>query len=223
MAEHRQRLLARYDDFIALYGGDKSINGKTLENYRTEIPYSESVQNAMKQELESSGYVQRAFTAAKIAELEGERLRNEAAIAALKDAGSDANDLETLAQLIVRNKEIDYQIAILSDETNLTAFEAQLLIQAEKLDYAAVTLKKVSDEIYRLQTETAFLSLEKTGGTNSFAGGAIAFALSFLLMSAIVWAIRPNRGATYKEPPVATPDEKLITDGDGAVINSDKI
>lgn len=222
LTEQKEALLTEYDRLIELYRDNYTVSGKTLKNYRAELTtiYSDNTKQILEEELLTCGYELPSAAAAKIAELESERLLNEQKIAALKEAiasqentsGRAARSMEQetnvldsastitisttegleemLVQLIVRNANIDYQISILQDEANLSAFESKLDAEFEKLDYAAETLKTVTVEIYDLQSYVAFDTSKAavSGSVNAALGIVAALILAFLLVCIVVCA-----------------------------------
>lgn len=108
------------------------MSGKTLSAYRAEALVSCGLGAlvSLQEELEQYGYVPLDEMQSRIAELQNEKILNETKIEALRDefgsgssSASDSAVAEMIAELVVRNVQIDSEITALTEE-NITSFDA---------------------------------------------------------------------------------------------------
>lgn len=200
LSNQRSRLLEQYQEWSELFRDSYAVEGKTLKNYRAEtaVIFGEELQSELREELAGYGYVPLDKLPAKIAELKAERNINEAKIAALTEAlqgmtvslviaGQGSGGLsETLAELIVRNQEIDAEIAALTEE-NIRTFEARIEAEYQKLQAAAIRLQAVATILFRQESRAVFSATNAVleGDTSLVAVGLGGFLVSLILLSGI--------------------------------------
>lgn len=217
LVRQKEDLLARYDEWIALYSGSYTVAGKTLINHRAEVDvlFGTATQEALLDELETNGYVSSELLEAKRKALEAEKAENAAKIealkAALKEAPAAASftvgslsasasasataqqlplDLsETLAALLVRNVQIDGQLGALTEE-NVAAFAEKLNATYLELQERADKAQAVGTALYEQEARVHFESAQaaESGGVNVFLAVVGGFVLSLFVVCIVVCA-----------------------------------
>ncbi len=169
LIRQKQTILDQYDEWIALFRSNYTAAGKTLINHRAEadVILGEALYSSLASELETNGYVPVSMLAAKRSALEAERAENERKIEALREALaalpsaaalSDVDPVsgpldlsETLASLIVRNVQIDSQLAALTEE-NIAKFDAEVERIYGALQEAAGKVQAVGVALYEQES-----------------------------------------------------------------------
>ena len=197
LSEERDSILAAYDEWIAEYRAGYSVGGKTLSAYRAEaaVACGESVIESLRNELETRGYVSLDEMEGRIAELKREQVLNEEKIEALRETigsmsatvGSDSAIAEMIAELVVRNVQIESEIASLT-EANITAFDARVNAQYERLQACAETVQAVSVALYEQETAVHFATYRAviSGDANLAVAAVAGLILGFIIVSIIV-------------------------------------
>lgn len=197
LSEERDSILAAYDEWIAEYRAGYSVGGKTLSAYRAEaaVACGESVIESLRNELTTRGYVSLDEMEGRIAELKREQVLNEEKIEALRETigsmsatvGSDSAIAEMIAELVVRNVQIESEIASLT-EANITAFDARVNAQYERLQACAETVQAVSVALYEQETAVHFATYRAviSGDTNLAVAAVAGLILGFIIVSIIV-------------------------------------
>ncbi len=100
----------------------------------------------------------------------------------------EADLSQMLAQLVERNMQIEYQIEMLSNQENITAFEARLNAEYEKLADAAEMTNAVVNAVYGQESSANFTTSKavKDGGVNVVLGGIGIFILVFAIACIVV-------------------------------------
>ena len=197
LSEERDSILAAYDERIAEYRAGYSVGGKTLSAYRAEaaVACGESVIESLRNELTTRGYVSLDEMEGRIAELKREQVLNEEKIEALRETigsmsatvGSDSAIAEMIAELVVRNVQIESEIASLT-EANITAFDARVNAQYERLQACAETVQAVSVALYEQETAVHFATYRAviSSDTNLAVAAVAGLILGFIIVSIIV-------------------------------------
>ena len=214
LSSQRNRMIAQYDNWIAIFDNSFLVSGKALKNYRAdmEVVFSNSRRGELLKELEEFGYVLPERLVSRIAELNQERTVNETKIRELKavlaDGGaSSGKDMESfsaaLAALIVRNVEIDYELESLTEE-NIAAFEQIIDREYERLEQAADSIQAVAAALYEQEARVSFVS-SRVGVENNVSAvvmGIGAGVVAFLIASGIICYL------AYSKAPKSEKSEK---------------
>ena len=101
--------------------------------------------------------------------------------------GSDSAIAEMIAELVVRNVQIESEIASLT-EANITAFDARVNAQYERLQACAETVQAVSVALYEQETAVHFATYRAviSGDTNLAVAAVAGLILGFIIVSIIV-------------------------------------
>lgn len=210
LAQQKRGILSQYEEWIELYRGSYTVAGKTLFNHSAEaaVLFGDVLQESLGRELETNGYVSLALLEEKRDSLAAEKEENERKIAALKEAlgavpmaviaASEKEDQpvtsvqqtmgisETLAALIVRNAEIDSQIAALTEE-NIRSFESRLTEVFNRLQDGAEKLRSVGISLYEQESRVDFgTSLAVEEGGMSLIPVAIGGLIVGLFLSCLI-------------------------------------
>ena len=222
LAEQRESILSAYDEWIAEYRSGYQAGGKTLSQYRAEaaVACGESELATLQNELEMRGYVPLDEMEGRIAELKLEQVLNEEKIAALRDTldsmttgiGSDSAIAEMIAELVVRNVQIESEIAALTEE-NISAFEGKVQKLYGAMQSAAETLRSVSVALCEQETNVHFITNRAAvSGEIGLAVIAVGgFLLGFLVAGIVVCRMGLKRPADAAAPE----DGEKQTDPDG--------
>ena len=217
LAAQKTSLLAQYDQWIAFYRENYIVEGKTLLNRRAEVSviFDEALKTELLVELKQHGYVSLELLPERIAKLQEERALNEKKIKELQNAfpnmpsGSDGSQsdsyqrlVEIMAELIMRNVEIDSEIAALTEE-NVAAFESLIDTEYEKLQAAAVRIQAVTSVLYQQESRASFITSNalEEGGTDLILVGIGGFIFLFLVAGAIICARELPRAKTQETSP----------------------
>lgn len=202
-----------YADLIELYGQYYTVNGVSLGEYNLMLKniFNEVDINLLNNELATNCYVKDEETFKNnyeynIAVLTEEKTNNEASIAALKaerdevERDFDAFN-EAIVDLVVRNSEIDIEIAnlqktydLMGDENNIAAkvaFEEKLGQYVDKLTEATETFKQVRIAVYGEKTVVIFKSnrIEATGGVNVVVAAIAGAIVGFIVAGVVICII----------------------------------
>ena len=207
---------------LAEYRSGYQAGGKTLSQYRAEaaVACGESELATLQNELEMRGYVPLDEMEGRIAELKLEQVLNEEKIAALRETldsmttgiGSDSAIAEMIAELVVRNVQIESEIAALTEE-NISAFEGKVQKLYSAMQSAAETLRSVSVALCEQETNVHFITNRAAvSGEISLAVIAVGgFLLGFLVAGIVVCRMGLKRPADAAAPE----DGEKQTDPDG--------
>lgn len=204
LKSQKERILSKYDEWIAGYSEDYNVSGKSLKNYRMEasVALGDAIFRELMEELETYGYVSRELLEVKIAELREEREMNQKKIKEIQSmmdaapstaaVSSDYGEglAKIVAELIMRNVEIDREIAALTEE-NVDTFEARLQSEYERMQNAALSIQEVAQVLYEQESRANFNTTNSLseGGTNVILVGVGMFILVFLIVGGIVCAV----------------------------------
>lgn len=213
----RQSLLQAYDGWISALHENYTIGGKTLKAYRTEVEtiFGEFLKGELKEELDTYGYVKPEQLAMRIAELKVERALNENELRELNDlldrilsrqepGGSGGEAVSAMiAQLMIRNLEIDDEISKLNEEDVMT-FAARLDAEFGKLTTAGETLRSIAKQLYLQETRTIFYTSTASalGGTNPLFVGVGIFLIALIaggMIAAYSELSRKNKSSASKK------------------------
>lgn len=203
LKNQKDGILQRLDEWIAGYSEDYVVAGKSLKNYRMEasVALGDVVYRELMKDLDVYGNVSRDSLSVRISELSKERELNEKKIGEVKamlesvratsyDSGEMSSGLaEIVAELLMRNVEIDREIEALTEE-NLDAFEARVNAEYEKVQKAASSVQAVAQVLYEQESRANFSTTNSLseGSTSAILVGVGVFIIAFLIVSAIVCA-----------------------------------
>ncbi len=215
MQEQRENIFDAYDEWIDEYRAGYMVGEKSLSAYRAEaaVACGQGALDDLRRELELNAYVPLEEREERIFELQRETVLNEEKIAALKEIGSSSSEgaaSEMIAELVVRNVQIENEISNLTEE-NITAFDAKLHEQYAALQTAANNLKSVTVQLYRQETSVHFTTNRAVvSGDIGIAVVAVAgFIIGFLIAGAVAC------GVEYKRSLRAQKAASSESDGDG--------
>ena len=215
LTSQRSRMITQYNSWISLFDNGFLVKGKPLKNYRAEMEviFSDSLREELLKDLNAYGYVLPEQLESRIAALRYERAINDAKIRELKSAlaaGGDATvpgkDFESLsymlADLTVRNVEIDYALDALTEE-NIAAFEQIVDREYERLELAANAIQSVAAALYEQEARVNFVSTRVNvgGGMSAMVVACGAGVVTFLLASGIICLVVFSKKATKSEKP----------------------
>lgn len=217
MKEQRESIFSAYDEWIAEYRAGYSVSGKTLSAYRAEALVSCGLGAlvSLQEELEQYGYVPLDEMQSRIAELQNEKILNETKIEALRDefgsgssSASDSAVAEMIAELVVRNVQIDSEITALTEE-NITSFDARVNDQFKSLQTAANNLKSVTAQLYRQETKVHFATNRAviTGDTSLAVVAVAGVVFGAIIACIVVCCIEYRRGKRAEEKKEAPEDD----------------
>ena len=203
LREGRESILGAYDGWISEYRAGYAVGGKTLSAYRAEaaVACGDSILNSLQEELELRGYVTLEERDVTIAKLQRERVINEDKIAALRElleslpTTEPDNDVQKMiADLEVRNIQIDSEIASLTDE-NIASFDARVNEQYQQLQKAAENVNAVAVALYEQESTVYFSSYRAavTGDISLIIVAVGGFIVAFFIAAVVVCSVETKR------------------------------
>lgn len=216
LSAQRDSLLGIYDGWIEALHENYMVGGKTLNVYRTEtaVIFGDALREEMTLELKKYGYKSLEELPGRLVELQAEKNLNESKLENLtallehmlerqETATSAESVSEMIAELIVRNLEIDSEIEWLNEE-NTSAFGVRIDAEYNKLAAAGETLSGIAKELYQHETRMFFYtsSAETEGGMSLILVGGGAFVVVLLIAGAIATykGFAEQKAANAKEP-----------------------
>ena len=221
LAAQRDYLSGKYDELIATYGENYSVNGKTLLSYRADVNavMSKNQQLLFSSELQANGYLYDEMAARlQLQSLTYELQTNLEMLELLPDGSLSETVGEKALELIERNAEIEREMAALDPDG-----DGEILYDAEasaafgaRMDEVCSRFADVTDvytDVYGsiLRTESAVLfdsnRVQTDGGIGTVLSLLLSVAAGVVLSFGVVLLLYWKRDRAAADAP-SDPDQK---------------